>query len=93
MARKKNYLNNKNILAEVLVSKANDNTLTPKLGHMLLTLAERYSKKPNFVGYSYREDMVGFALLQLMRTLAGESQSEGESYLFIIERYIGLQKQ
>lgn len=36
--------------------------VTPKLARMLLAIAEGYSRKPNWRGYSYREDMVASAM-------------------------------
>lgn len=44
-------------------------TISPRLGQMLLDLAERYSQKPNWAGYSYREDFVGAAMPHLCRAV------------------------
>lgn len=65
--RKRNYLNNKDLLAEVILSKQNDQ-MTDKLAKMLTLLCDRYSRKGNFVNYSYLEDMRSYAMLMLVKT-------------------------
>lgn len=66
MARKKNYLNNKDLMAQFLLSKE-QNRMTEEFAKMIMTLARRYASKPNFSGYSYIEDMEAFAILQVCR--------------------------
>ena len=65
--RPKNYLNNKDLLAEVVTSKENGQ-MTNKLAHMLQTLCARYGKKGNFANYTYNEDMQAYAMMMLVRT-------------------------
>jgi hypothetical protein len=65
--RKVNYLNNKDLLAEIMKSKEN-NKMTDKLAHMLQTLVARYGKKGNFANYTYNEDMQAYAMLMLVNT-------------------------
>lgn len=65
--RKTNYLNNKDMLAEVKQSLEQDQP-TPKLAHMWKTLAKRYSSRAQFAGYSYRDDMEAYALYMICRT-------------------------
>ena len=62
-----NYLNNKDLLAEVIKSKDQDK-MTDKLAHMLQTLTARYGKKGNWANYTYNDDMQGWAMLQLVKT-------------------------
>ena len=71
MAGKKgsgNYLNNKSLLAEVIACKANDNHMSNKLATMLQLLCARFGSKPNYVNYTYNEDMQAYAMLMLVRT-------------------------
>ena len=65
--RKVNYLNNKDLLAEVIMSKERDQ-MTNKLAHMLQTLCARYGRRGNFANYTYNEDMQAYAMMMLVRT-------------------------
>ena len=62
-----NYLNNKDLLAEVIKSKS-QNKMTDKLAHMLTLLTTRYASKGNFASYSYLDDMRSYAMLMLCKT-------------------------
>ncbi len=65
--KKKNYLNNKDLLAEVVLSKE-AKQMSNKLALMLTMLCKKYAKKGNFAGYSYNDDMQGYAMLMLVKT-------------------------
>lgn len=65
--KKTNYLNNRDLLAEVIKSKENGQ-MTDKLARMLMMLCKRYASRGNFANYSYNEDMQGYALQQLCNT-------------------------
>ena len=41
--------------------------VSEELGQMFLKIAQRYASRPNFYGYSYKDDMVGDAVLRMMR--------------------------
>ena len=62
--RKRNYLNNKDLLLEVAASK-DIGEMTPKFAHMLTTLCARYGSKGNYSGYSYNDDMQAYAMMAL----------------------------
>jgi hypothetical protein len=64
----KNYLNNGDLLEEVLLFKSTGR-MSENLGKMLLTLANNYSSKGNFVGYTWRNDMVAEAVLTCVKYL------------------------
>jgi DNA-directed RNA polymerase specialized sigma subunit len=61
------YLNNKDLMIQVKLSKA-DGEMNAELAKMLMMLAERYGRSGKFVGYTFNEDMVGFAIMMLVRT-------------------------
>jgi len=65
--RKVNYLNNKDLLKEVLLSKEQEK-MTDKLAHMLTMLCARYGRRGNFANYTYNEDMQAYAMMMLVRT-------------------------
>lgn len=68
--KKKNYLNNADILMEL--KKCHDgNRLTEEMGRMFLTLVKRYASIPRFSGYSYNDEMQSFALLTLCKVWRG----------------------
>lgn len=62
--KKKNYLNNADMLAE-LRRCHEQNKLTEEMGKMFISLVTRYASIPRFSGYSYNEDMRSLALLTL----------------------------
>jgi DNA-directed RNA polymerase specialized sigma subunit len=66
MARKKNYLNNKDLYAEMVVSLEQDK-LTPKAEKMLMLLAERAINRMKYVNEDDRMDCLQFAMLDLLK--------------------------
>lgn len=62
---KGHYITNSVLLPEVIRAKELGR-ITNELARMLLMIAERFSCKSNFVGYSFRDDMVSFAMVNLM---------------------------
>lgn len=63
----RNYLNNRDLLAEVIKSKEQD-MMTDKLAHMLHTLCARYGKKGQYAGYTYNDDMQAYAMMMIVKT-------------------------
>lgn len=64
------YLNNKDLLAQVILSKKNGK-MTNELAKMLQLLTLRYGKKGNFSGYTYNDDMQSYAMLMIVKTWQG----------------------
>lgn len=62
----KNYLNNKDLYAEIVKSKEQDK-LTPQAEKMLILLAERAIHKMKYVNDDDRDDCLQFALLDLLK--------------------------
>lgn len=65
--KKKNYLNNKDLLAQVLLSKEQEQ-MTDTLARMLQMLTKRYASRSNFANYTYNDDMQAYAMMMLVRT-------------------------
>lgn len=65
--RKTKYLNNKDLLAQVVLSKE-QGKMSDELAKMLTLLTARYGKKGNFANYTYNEDMQAYAMMMLVRT-------------------------
>lgn len=63
----KNYLNNKDIMEAVKESKT-AGRMSDRLATMLKLLVGRYAKSSRFIGYTFNDDMQGYALLMLVRT-------------------------
>ena len=61
---KGHYVTNATLLPAVLEAKQL-NKVTDKLIKMIYMIADRYSRKANFAGYSFREDMVASAVMNL----------------------------
>lgn len=59
------YVTNAQLLEEIQACKKNGNSLSSKLATYLHMIAERYSYSSSFGGYSFREDMVSFAVVNL----------------------------
>lgn len=59
------YVTNAQLLEAIAEDKANGRKLSPKLAKYLFMIAERYSFSSSFAGYSFREDMVSFAVVNL----------------------------
>ena len=66
MARKKNYLNNKDLHAAMSESKELDK-LTPQAEKMLVLLAERAILKMRYVNEDDKNDCLQFAMLDLLK--------------------------
>lgn len=62
----KNYLNNKDLYAEIVKSKEQDK-LTPQAEKMLMLLAERAINKMKYVYEDDRQDCLQFAMLDLLK--------------------------
>jgi DNA-directed RNA polymerase specialized sigma24 family protein len=68
MAKKKNYVNNKDLLAALIEYKSKcveaeesgeKNPQVPDyIGKCIMLIAQRLSTRPNFSGYMYKEEMV-----------------------------------
>ena len=61
---KGHYVTNSELLEAIAADKVTG-VLSTRLAKYLYMIAERYSYSPSFSGYSFREDMVSFAVVNL----------------------------
>lgn len=61
------YIDRKELLAEVIASKA-VGRMSDRLAAMLSLLTEKYAKKSNFARYTYNDDMQGYARMMLVKS-------------------------
>lgn len=65
--KKKNYLNNADLMKELAKSKERDK-MTDELAKMLTMLCDRYAKHPDYLSiYSYVDDMKAFAMMTIVK--------------------------
>ena len=66
--KKENYIDPKELKSELRKYKETK-IISEKLGGFLIKLAKRYSSKPNFSQYTYRDDFVGDAVCRMVEQL------------------------
>ncbi len=65
-AKPAEYVNNKALLEEFLISRE-QGEMTSRLAKMLMLICERYARKGMYASYTYNEDMQAFALMNLVK--------------------------
>ena len=60
------YVNNKEMLEEFKKYKQTGK-ISDKLGDMFIKIAKNLSNKPNFIGYTWKEEMIGEAVLTCIK--------------------------
>ena len=73
--KKRNYLNNHDLLIEIKKSKAKNN-MTNDLVKMLMMLCDRYAKKSSYASYTYIDDMKSYALLNIVKIWRGFDETK-----------------
>lgn len=100
MPRKKNnYLSNSEILPEIIQYKETG-IASEKYGEIILAIATGLAQKPNFIGYSWKDDMISFAVLTCLKYSKGfnpEKYNNPFAYLTTIcynafQAYLNTQK-
>lgn len=64
--KKKNYINNADLLIEIKKSKE-QGKMTDEFAKMMMLLAKRYSSQGSYAGYTYIEDMESYALMTVCK--------------------------
>ncbi len=62
------YLSNQEFLQQVIACQE-AGTCSNRLGEMFMILANRYASKPNFSGYSYKDEMISHALVACVASI------------------------
>ena len=65
MARKRNYLNNRDLLEQIIQSKE-EGELTPKAFEFLMLLADKCSRKLTYRNPEDRQDCIAYAYMDLI---------------------------
>lgn len=67
MGRKRGeyYINPEELKKDIQEYK-DTNVISNELGEKLIKIARRYASKPNFSGYSYKEDFISDAILRMV---------------------------
>ena len=66
--KEEGYLSNKEMYTEVLKCQG-EGAVSNKLGRMYMILARRYASKPNFSGYSYKDEMISSGVVACIAAL------------------------
>lgn len=67
-SKHEHYVSNKDLLEEIkLYNKTKK--VSEELGVFLIKIAKRYATKPNFSGYTYKEDFIGDAVFRMVEQL------------------------
>ena len=80
----KNYLNNKDLYDQIVISKEQDK-LTPEAEKMLILLAERAIRKLSYVSDEDRQDCLQFAILDLLRYWRGFNPKYKNAFAYFTE--------
>lgn len=77
--KKENYVDEKEFTAEI---KAFYETAIPKdtLGMMIFKIANGLSHRPNFINYSFRDEMVADAVVNMFRAINGKKFDLAKGY-------------
>ena len=76
--KEEGYLSNKEMYAEVIKCQENDE-ISDKLGKMFMILARRYATKPNFAGYSYKDEMISHGVVACVASLHKFNAEKGNN--------------
>ena len=76
--KKRNYINNKDLLEQIKISKKNGK-MSNELAKMLQLLCYRYANKGNYVNYTYNDDMQSYAMMMLCKTWGAFNVEKGSN--------------
>lgn len=77
MGKERYYVRNKDLLPEI-ISYKDTGKITEELGRMILQIATNYSNKGSFASYTWKEDMVGDAVLTCFKYMHNFDPSKSD---------------
>ena len=84
---KKNYVNNRDLLIEISDYKTNG-VMSEELGRMLLEIANNFSSRGSFAGYTWREDLVADGVLTCIKYLKNfDTEKSSNAFSYITQIY------
>lgn len=83
-ARKKNYLNNRDLYDQIVLSKEQEK-LTKEAEKMLILLAEKAINRMRYVDEKDREDCLSFAILDLLKYWKGFNPKYTNAFAYFTE--------
>ena len=72
------YLSNKEFLPQI-ISCQETGVISNRLGEMFMILATRYATKPNFSGYTYKDEMISHALVACIASVNKFNTEKGDN--------------
>jgi DNA-directed RNA polymerase specialized sigma subunit len=72
------YIKNSDLLAEIVIYKTNGRA-SENLGRMLLIIAENFSSKGSFAGYTWKKDMISEAVLTCLKYLRNFDEAKSQN--------------
>lgn len=83
----KNYVNNGELLVEISEYKISG-VMSEKLGGMLLEIANNFSSRGSFAGYTWREDLVADGVLTCIKYLKNfDTNKSSNAFSYITQIY------
>lgn len=70
--KKQFYVNREDLLAEIKSYYLTD-VFSNKLGHMILLIAQGLRYKPNFINYTYKDDMISDAVFNMCKAIKNKN--------------------
>jgi hypothetical protein len=81
--KKEHYVDGKQFMAEIITFYDTDCTgedITDELATMIYSIANRLAYAPNFINYTYREEMVGDAVIKMFNALIAKKFDPTKGY-------------
>lgn len=78
---KKNYVDN-SLFTDLIYQFYKSGEISNELGEMIYKIATRLAYSPNFINYSYREEMIGDAIVKMINALRNKKFKKTKGHAF-----------